>query len=219
MTARAYFGGAPRNNKPKRVMDLRVLVPEDKRQAYVLFYKPTPSDPVLNHAVAFVNGPFSHCEIALPERVGEAPWDRVVWGSSIYQGEPVFFRPKTYQRDGYVSIALEVSFAQMNRLRAFCRYHAERKTPFSLAAMYAAFLPVQLFKTSATFCSKHVAEALISANVIDPDLINPALMTPSRLYQRLSRVAILQIVPSRMTVRGGRSSSTMREPPKALAGT
>lgn len=176
-------------------MDLRIFR-ADKVQVYVLFYRPTRTDPILNRLVAFWDGPFCHCEMAFPERVGEEPWDRIVWGSSIYQKETVFFKPKTYQRDGYMSIALEVTYAQMYRIRSFCRMHSERGTAFNLSAMYAAYLPVQLIHTEDTFCSKHVAEALQSAGILDG--LNPALMTPSRLYKRLSSVSILQVIPSRM---------------------
>lgn len=178
-------------------MDLRILT-ANKVQVYVLFYRPTSMDPFLNRLVAFFDGPFCHCEMAFSERVGEEPWDRVVWGSSIYQNEPVFFKQKTYKRDGYVSVALEVTIPQMHRIRTFCRMHAERETPFSIHAMYAAYLPLQLIQTDATFCSKHVAQALQSAALPALEGVNAALMTPSRLYQRLARAAILQVIPSRM---------------------
>lgn len=178
-------------------MDLRVLT-ADKVQVCVLFYRPASDDPLLNRLVAFFDGPFCHCEIALLERIGEEPWDRVVWGSSIYQNEPVFYRQKTYKRDGYVSIAIEISIPQMHRIRTFCRMHAERQTTFSLQAMYAAYLPVQLVRTDATFCSKHVAQALQYAAVPGLQDVNAALMTPSRLYSRLKQSAIMQVVPSRM---------------------
>jgi hypothetical protein len=176
-------------------MDLRIFR-ADKVQVYVLFYKPTPTDPWLNRLVSYWDGPFCHCEMAFPERVGEEPWDRVVWGSSIYQQETVFFKPKTYRRDGYMSIALEVTAAQMHRIRSFCRMHSEKGTAFNLRAMYAAYLPFQLIYTEDTFCSKHVAEALQSAGLLGD--VNSALMTPSRLYRRLSSAAILQVIPSRM---------------------
>jgi hypothetical protein len=180
-------------------MDLRIVtVP--KVQVYILFYKPTGTDPFQNRMVAFMDGPFCHVEMAIPDRCGHEPWDRIVWGSSIYQNEPVFFKQKSYRRDGYVSIAIEVTLPQLQQMRAFCQYHAERETPFSTSAMYAAYLPFQLFDTEATFCSKHVAQALQSAGLAAVDRINPALTTPSMLYRCLKRTAILQVVPSRMAI-------------------
>lgn len=192
-------------------MDLRVLS-ADKVQVYVLFYKPSPNDPPQNRVVAYWNGPFCHCEIAIPERVGDEPWDRIVWGSSIYQDEPVFYKQKTYQRDGYASIAIEVSIPQLHSIRAFCRHHAERQTGFSMPAMYAAYFPFfQLIRTDLTFCSKHVAAALQAGGVPEVLDVNPALMTPSRLYKRLTRTAIARAIPARMpTIRAASRDALLR---------
>jgi hypothetical protein len=175
-----------------------MLVPPQqcKLQVYLLFYKPGPDDPIQNRVVALLDGPFCHVEMAIPSRNGEAPWERAVWGSSIYQDEPVFFKEKRYQRDGYVSIALELSLQQVRQIRDFCHHHAQRRTPFHRFAMYLACLPVQVIHTDATFCSKHVTQALQSAGVLSH--VNPALMTPSKLYRCFKKQAIVQVIPTRM---------------------
>ncbi len=184
------------------------MLPADKVQVYLLFYKPTPTDPLQNRIVSYFDKPFCHVEMAFCDKFGEEPWERLVWGSSIYQNETVFYKQKTYKRDGYVSIAIEVTLPQMQRLRGFCRFHSLRATPFSVPGMYLAYLPVQLLNTEATFCSKFVAMALQYAEVPALNGINPALTTPSMLHRLLERQAILQVVPSRMlafmnTQRGG----------------
>ena len=178
-------------------MDLR-LIPPQRGQVYLLFYKPTSQDPLQNRLVSYFDGPFCHVEMAIPDRYGDDPSQKVMWGSSIYQNEPVFYKQKTYRRDGYVSIAIEVTMQQLQTVRQFCMYHAAQQTPFSVAAMYAAYLPFQLIETDATFCSKHVAHALQAAGISAVEGINPALTTPSLLYRSLVRTAILQVVPSRM---------------------
>ena len=179
-------------------MELKVL-PSEKVQLYLLFYKPSNDDPALNRIVAFFDYPFCHVEIAIPNRTGDAPRDRTMLASSIYQNQTVFFKPKTYDREGYISFGIEISVAQLYRIKSFCKHHTERKTPFCLHAMYAAYLPFQLIETDATFCSKHVTQALQYARVPLADGINPALTTPSRLYKRLVGASpIVQIVPSRM---------------------
>ena len=101
-------------------MNLKVI-PIDRAQIYLLFYKPTSSDPFQNRLVAHFDSPFSHVEMAFPERYGEEIWEKEIWGSSIYQGEAVFFKPKTYQRSGYVSFAIEVNVAQMCKIKSYCR--------------------------------------------------------------------------------------------------
>ena len=179
-------------------MDLKVL-PSEKVQLYLLFYKPAPDDPMLNRVVAYFDSPFCHVEMALPMKVGGEPWDRVMMGSSIYQNQTVFFKPKTYERDGYVSFSIEISVAQLYKIKSFCRHHTETMTPFNVYAMYAAYLPVQILDTNGTFCSKHVTQALQHANVSLVHGINPALTTPSSLYKRLkANNPIVQLIPARM---------------------
>lgn len=183
-------------------MDLRILQPE-KRQIYLLFYRPTRSDPFQNRLVAFLNGPFCHVELAFPDKHGEEPWEKTVWGSSIYQDESVFYEQKSYRREGYVSYAIEVSTEQLYKIKSFCKHHSKVQTPFSLPAMYAAYLPWQIITTDGTFCSKHVTHALQYGNVQIADNINASLTTPSSLFKILMKrkavaAPILQVIPSRM---------------------
>ena len=53
-------------------MDLR-FIPVEKAQIYLLFYKPTNTDPFQNRLVAFFDGPFSHVEMAIPKQYGDEP--------------------------------------------------------------------------------------------------------------------------------------------------
>ena len=179
-------------------MNLKVI-PTDKAQIYLLFYKPTSSDPFQNRLVSFFDGPFCHVEMAFSERFGEELWEKEVWGSSIYQGETIFFKPKTYKRDGYVSFGIDVSMNQMHKIRSYCRKQMDLKVPFCLKSMYAAYLPFQVINTDATFCSKHVTNALQYGGIYNGLGLNPALTTPSQLFRLLnSHSPILQVVPSRM---------------------
>ena len=179
-------------------MNFKVLPPE-MGQVCLLLYKPGKHDPFLNKLVASVDGPFSHVEIAFLERFGDEPWEREVWGSSIYQGETVFFKPKTYMRDGYVSIAIEVTMPQMLKMKAFCQSQADEGIPFCRNAMYAAYLPWQIVDSPGTFCSKHVTKVLQYGGVYQVKDINPALMTPSSLFRLFNKKEpILQVVPRRL---------------------
>lgn len=179
-------------------MNLNIL-PFNKAQIYLLFYKPTSDDPFQNRLVARFDGPFCHVEMAFPERIGEEPWEKQIWGSSIYQDETVFFKQKSYKRDGYVSYAIEVSTAQYHKIKSFCKTQMHNRVPFSKIAMYSAYLPVHIFNVHGTFCSKHVVSALQHANVDLVMRMNPNITTPSRLYRYLmSQSPILQVVPSKM---------------------
>jgi hypothetical protein len=175
---------------------------DDKVQIYLLFYRPASDDPFQNRLVAFFDGPFCHVEMAFPEKYGTEPWEKDVWGTSIYQGDVIFFKTKTYQREGYFSFAIEVTKAQCLKIKNYCQMQSERGVPFSKLAMYSAYLPIQLFDIEGTFCSKHVTMALQEGGVQEILHLNPCLVTPSSLYKILlvnsTKSPIVQVVPSKM---------------------
>ena len=198
-------------------------VANDRAQILLLFYKPSDTDHILNRLVAKADPPFSHVEIAFPESHGDMPWEKEIWGSSIFQGETVFFKPRTYQRDGYVCIALEVSLMQQRKVMQFCDRQTKECIPFHANAMYFAHFPFQLVYTKGTFCSKHIADALQYGNVGHTNQLNPALTTPSRLHAFFSQnkqngQPIIQGIPSRMQAANRemwslRMSQTLIPPP------
>ena len=172
----------------------------NRSQIYLLFYKPKHDDPFQNRLVSYFDGPFCHVEMAFPRKYGEEPWEKEIWGSSIFQGETVFFKPKTYKRDGYVSYAIEVTNAQYHKIKSFCRNQMENKIGFSKFGMYAAYFPITFFDVEGTFCSKHVTEALQHVEVDLVFNMNPNKTTPSKLYKYLmSRAPIHQVVPAKLT--------------------
>jgi hypothetical protein len=185
----------------------------DRTQIYLLFYRPTASDPFLNRLVAYWNGPYCHVEMAFPERTGDEVWEKEVWGSSIFQGESIFFKPKTYSRDGYFSFAIEVTQAQRIKIKEYCRMQTEQAVAFNLWAMYLSYLPFQVVQLEGTFCSKHVANALCVGNVEGfHQGVNPSQVTPSSLFRMLLRKSqmqspIVHVIPSRMTQDTGQSSA------------
>ena len=130
--------------------------------------------------------------------------EKVIWGTSIFQDEPVFFKKRTYQRDGYVSIALEVSLTQQLCVRKYCREQAAAEVPFDKTGMYMAYLPIQVWSGRGTFCSKHITQALQHGGVIPAHCEgggNPALSTPSKLHKFIvgsKNRAIVHGIPSRM---------------------
>lgn len=161
------------------------LVPlkTNRAQIILLFYTPGPADHWLNKLVAYWKPPFSHVEIAFPERYGDAPWDKEIYGSSVYQKECVFFKRKTYARDGYESICFEVAQWQYDAIKQFCRTCAEMGVPFNRLAMYTSFLPTQLYSDYyGTFCSKYIVDALQQGRIDWVSGVNPNLLSPSCIY-------------------------------------
>ena len=80
--------------------------------------------------------------------------------------------------------------------------------PFDPTGMYMAYLPMQLWASSGTFCSKHITQALQHGGVITGHYaggLNPALSTPSTLLKHVNATkgrAITSGIPARM-VGGG----------------
>ena len=187
------------------------VLSHDKSQIYLLFYKPSKTDPFQNQMVSYFNGPYCHVEMAIPEKYGDEPWEKDVWGTSIYQGESVFFKPKTYQREGYFCFAIEVTQAQRIKIKEYCRLQAEKNVQFSLMAMYLSYLPFQVIDVEGTFCSKHVTGALKSGQIEGLEHLNPVLVTPSSLYKTLLKNSmqspIIQVIPSRMNQDSSQSSA------------
>ena len=199
------------------------IVPANRVQVYLLFYKPKSDDPLLNRLVARFDGPYCHVEMAFSDKWGEQPWERELWGSSIYQGETVFFKPKTYAREGYFSLAIEVSLPQMYKIKAFCKQQADERVPFNRNAMFAAYIPYyQFVRTDDTFCSKHVVAALQYGDVAQVHGLNPSLMTPSKLYKLLTLASpsssiapssagmIVQVLPSKMFAKDARDKCSAK---------
>ncbi len=186
-------------------------IAEENVQIYLLFYMPASDDPFTNRLVAFFNGPFCHVEMAFPEKYGIEPWEKEMWGSSIYQGDNIFFKSKTYQREGYYAYAIEVTKAQCIKIKNYCRYQSEKQVKFSKMAMYSAYLPFQLFDIEGTFCSKHVTMALQEGEVNEIMHLNPCLVTPSSLYKTLllnnNKTPIVQIIPSKMIAESGSNNN------------
>jgi hypothetical protein len=187
-------------------------ITDDKVQIYLLFYRPACDDPFQNRLVAFFNGPFCHVEMAFPEKYGIEPWEKEVWGTSIYQGDTIFYKTKTYQREGYFSFAIEVTKSQCLKIKNYCRMQADKGVKFSQLAMYSAYLPFQVFKDiDGTFCSKHVTMALQEGGIGEIMHLNPCLVTPSSLYRVLlmnsAQSPIVQVVPSKMMDACNMSSS------------
>ena len=176
-------------------------VTADRAQILLLFYKPTSEDPMLNRLVGHFSPPFCHVELAFPERYGARAWECDIFGSSIFQGETVFYKKKTYMRDGYVCLSIEVSRAQQLRVKHFCKQQSDAGVPFNQWAMYGAYIPI-FSSDEGTFCSKHITKALQYGGIYATETMDPIRMTPSGIYEFLcdKNIAspIVQVVPARM---------------------
>jgi hypothetical protein len=168
--------------------------PEKMYEVDLLFYIPQPDDHYINHIVAKLSGPFSHVEIGFRtfshihvNAMGVASTSECLYGSSIFQGGEVFFKPKSYSRDGYTSLGLKLNKRQHDALLAYCQHSATMGIKFDAGAMVRASFPIVLFPDSPnkTFCSKYVTDALKYAGIPEMASLDSRTTTPSSLFNHI----------------------------------
>jgi len=137
---------------------------------------------------------FSHVEIGFRSfslvninSMGVASTSECLFGSSIFQGGEVFFKPKSYSREGYTSIGLKLSKRQHDAMLAYCQQSARMGIKFDAGAMIRASFPIVLFPDSPdkTFCSKYVTDALKVAGIPEMAPLDSRTTTPSSLFKHI----------------------------------
>ena len=133
----------------------------------VAFVSPTPNDDWVNRLTARVSRhPFCHVELHF-ETVNKC--------FSILYGETARLRPKTAEYDACLQFCVAAETWQLT---------------FDDVGMWRSWYGCGCCERSSrdlgrTFCSKIVTEALQYGDVAEAEHINPALATPSRIYEAL----------------------------------
>ena len=147
----------------------------------VWFYDPTnDSEGFFNKAVSYSDPPFCHCELQFPNSMT----------CSIYMGSTVCFRERSCFSDAYTVLEVPATHDQIQVAYEVCHRNYTAKKKFSTMEMLSCISPWKQTKPSLdsqyTFCSKLVAEALQSANVLPQSL--STTISPSALYRALLTV-------------------------------
>ena len=156
-----------------------------------MFYRPDTDDMWLNHVVAFASPPYSHCDIQFED--GTA--------SSIYQNEAVYMKPKQFSRNNYERLSITLTDEEYARVRAFCERAHNAKTQFDTLGMYLSYTPFGGgTPQSKTFCSRYIAEALMSSGREEFRSLRPTTTTPSSLHKTIASTGrgFIHIGPSRL---------------------
>lgn len=168
-----------------------------QRVLTLAFLRPGPDDPPFNHLVAKAcKHGICHAEIVFEDSMA----------FSIFAGQSLFFKQRTFSNPEYELISLSVSDSEYSAAYAFCRQAAQYDIHFTDAGMLAAYFQPKRcpcvntaasLHSGATFCSKIVTEALQSAGVSEVEHLNPCTTTPSCLYDavRDSQRKLLNSVP------------------------
>ena len=160
-----------------------MLVPRVARTLTFAFNVPVPGDPWLNRATAWISRhPVCHVELFF-ETVNQC--------FSIMLGEPAGLRIRNLSNPNYRILSITVSQQEYETCLSFCQSATNWGLTFDDHAMLrSVYAPGCCEPTSQaagkTFCSKIITEALQYAGIPEFEHLNPALTTPSRLYQTIS---------------------------------
>jgi hypothetical protein len=159
------------------------MMKHSQRMLTLAFVRPGATDPVFNRLVArMCQHSICHAELIFEDNMA----------FSIYAGQQVFFRHRTFSNPEYELISLSVSHAEYNSAYCFCKQAVENNIGFTDTGMLAAYFQPKgcpCINTNSsltaghTFCSKIVTEALQFAGVREVDALHPCTTTPSDLYE------------------------------------
>lgn len=165
---------------------------QQERTVQILFYKPLDQDVFMNRLVSYLDPPFCHVELRFENGMA----------SSIFAGEKVFFKQRTYANPNYLIEAITVPDASYLDMYHLCAERARGGVGFDSLGMYTSILPlIKAPKSPAsTFCSRHVTEVLQAGRVPEVMQLDSAKTSPSRLYHvfKQGKRVIIDSVPYKM---------------------
>ena len=153
---------------------------------HAYFYAPGEGDHVLNHVVTRWDPPYAHCDVQFEDGMA----------SSLFQGENLYWRRRSFRKPGYTRITVSVNQAEYDRAYKMCRDRFSQGFAFDAIGMYtlplSSFLGLRgLERNSYTFCSKHCTEVLQAAGVRAVSGLDACTTTPSGLHRALQTSRVL----------------------------
>jgi hypothetical protein len=161
---------------------------EKGRTVQILFYRPVKNDVFMNQLVAYFDPPFCHVEVRFEDGMA----------SSIFAGERLFFKQRTYANPNYLIEAISVPESDYMVMYRLCVDRERAGVGFDSFGMYTSLVPlIHRASSTHTFCSRHVTEVLQAGNVPEVAGLCASKVSPSRLYHLLkgSKRAVIDSVP------------------------
>lgn len=150
----------------------------------IAFMVPTEQDDWVNRLTARVSQhPLCHAEIHF-ETINKC--------FSITTVENVGLRTKSLGNPQYRIVSLGVTAAEYNTCLSFCQAASTWNLQLDEMAMWRSYYGMGCCEPDSrqagkTFCTKIITEALQYAGVPEVEHLNPAITTPSRLYEAVYR--------------------------------
>jgi len=152
----------------------------------IAFYRGSSNEPLINRLTQWWTGQFVHCELVFVD-----PKSGCNMACGVWQDETVFLRPKTFGRDTWSWREINMSEADLLKVRAFCKKQADRHSPFNKSGLVRCTTPFPRASCGkAWFCSELAVSALQAAGLFQ-DLV-PSATTPTDLYELLGSLDAYQ---------------------------
>ncbi|EKX34810.1 hypothetical protein GUITHDRAFT_146923 [Guillardia theta CCMP2712] len=145
-----------------------------KDKAPLLFYRAQPQDHWINRLVSWLDPPYVHVELRFEDGMA----------SSIFAGEVLFFRPRSFANPHYHIETLTAEERGYQEMYLYCQRRAAQNVRFDNLGLLLAALPLYTrTPIDRTFCSRHVVETLQMGNVPEFLLLSPHRTTPTMIFK------------------------------------
>ena len=144
------------------------------RTVQLLFYRAQPQDHWINRLVSWLDPPYVHVEIRFEDGMA----------SSIFAGEVLFFRPRSFANPNYHIETFTAEERGYQEMYLHCQRRAAQNVRFDNLGLLLAALPLYTRTPhDRTFCSRHVVETLQMGNVPEFLLLSPHRTTPTMIFK------------------------------------
>lgn len=152
----------------------------------VAFYKGGgPHEPLMNRLTRWLTGEFVHCEMVFVDE--QSPKHNA--SCSVWAGENVFYKPKTFGRDGWSYLSINVPTETATEMRNWCKEQAAKNLPFNKWGFYRALTPFPRYTDGTCwFCSELCTACLQKGGYFETSV--PSTMTPTHLWKMMNTLPV-----------------------------
>jgi hypothetical protein len=161
------------------------------RTIRVLFLKPDVGDHWMNRLVAYIDPPYCHVELEFETMTLGTNGQNVsgTIATSIFNGETIFMRPRTFANPKYEVVSILVSNDSFNKIYGYCNAKCNSNVTFDNIGMILSYFPFTFRSapTDKTFCSSYITSALQCGGIDEVKHLKPERTSPSTLYKIMQK--------------------------------
>ena len=143
------------------------------------------NEPLMNRLTRWITGEFVHCEMVFVD--DRSPKHNA--SCSVWAGENVFYKPKTFGREGWSYLSMNVPTDTAVAMRNWCKEQAAQDLPFNSWGFYRAITPFPRTTDGACwFCSELCTACMQQGGFVSKAI--PGAMTPTHLWKLMSAMPV-----------------------------